>query len=981
VSTACISTAALALAALSGTTCEFLEINANPEMLLLYGNDIELTAESATIGVLCKNVFYEGGGDQMWELSRIFLMISLSLGSMATALAWAVSTFLPPTNTNWRLLSFLSSLSAVLQVPIFLLFESKPCSQYKELQSCTLAVGSYFLIGSTMVWVAVTLCTQLLDPPLWAIELSAWRVQKEGQRQRITEHDPEMGYDFHITSIQPSAPQASKQPKIKRTRLGWVFGRPSPQNFDVRAVSTASMQDDEIDQGAKAPSDYDGSLDSRLVLRVLPNGKLPGDEVKSTCSFEDLDPFVRLAEEGKLDGPMQWTPTKSSLRMSSKSGSEPTYLKASSPSQAKDRVTIVGSTGKWQPKSNSPSKGAFRSKTLEAQKECGILVNAVNSKKVVSVPMTGDAILSDLQTERTLPSGQGTSDRDTAPLNGSPSKARADRYTNGIRVLTRKIKSDAQRRKFRRRVRRGYTEMMEDEDSDGSDFMSPPIEVNIQPMQMIEAEKIANEVSDDEKEDLMDDWNALHAATTAGVRLGVNEGSGIDFEEPMDFQPVDSYHSDPEPIYYDSDDDRSEMSLSPVEKTPPRDFNRESDDSSLSSSSASGNLPQEGSSHTRGRCTTRKRRRIRRQPSPIGSLKSGASLMGTTINEETDMDLKEENGEAGLGDAYSLARTKSAPEPRGRDFDRRASRRARPSMSQCDSSPLQVRRQPKEEAEEKKEEPLLGNNRNQNSAFKPILNATILNAIDNENPDLNPVQPDAVSTDEASGYKDGYSLTADEKDPINPPRVPTRSRSPSTERQVKRHLETSSLSPNRDRRSFSVGGMNARAVVGEDDYGSQRSACSNISRRARDFRIRRIQRQKAKVDSSDYVPLSPHRASSNARFEKEVAGFKNDGADDLPSPADTASILRDFTDSDARFEKEMAGFETDGADDLPVDTKSIMRSFTDSGAITPRSKQEDPFSEDMDDRYGSFLMDNLDLQLVEVLRPIGAEYGDEEVSL
>ena len=50
--------------------------------------------------------------------------MALVLGSISTALAWAVTTFLPPTVYNWKLLSTMTSLTAILQVPIFLLYES-----------------------------------------------------------------------------------------------------------------------------------------------------------------------------------------------------------------------------------------------------------------------------------------------------------------------------------------------------------------------------------------------------------------------------------------------------------------------------------------------------------------------------------------------------------------------------------------------------------------------------------------------------------------------------------------------------------------------------------------------------------------------------------------------------------------------------------------------------------------------------------------
>ena len=93
--------------------------------------------------------------------------------------------------------------------------------------------------------------------------------------------------------------------------------------------------------------------------------------------------------------------------------------------------------------------------------------------------------------------------------------------------------------------------MFDDDSSYDEPFMSPPIEVKIQSFANFDNA----EFTDDEKEDLMDDWNELHKATTAGVRMGMQEGFGDD--DKIDFNaPMDGYHSDPEPAYYASEDNK-----------------------------------------------------------------------------------------------------------------------------------------------------------------------------------------------------------------------------------------------------------------------------------------------------------------------------------------------------------------------------------------------------------------------------------------
>lgn len=116
---------------------------------------------------------------------------------------------------------------------------------------------------------------------------------------------------------------------------------------------------------------------------------------------------------------------------------------------------------------------------------------------------------------------------------------------------------------------------------------------------------------------------------------------------------------------YSSDETRSEVSLSTMERTPPNDLRDEDDSSTLSSSSSTSRQSKDSSTRSRGR-GGRPRRRKRRQLSPVGSIKSSASLIALKIDEETDQDIIDEAGEDKMGDAYSLRRTKSAPEPRGR---------------------------------------------------------------------------------------------------------------------------------------------------------------------------------------------------------------------------------------------------------------------------------------------------------------------------
>jgi hypothetical protein len=182
-SMACLASAALILVTLAGTHCSFVSIHALPDHQLQTpsGYEFPLDYTVAYIGVHCSDTDFYEPQDRMWSLSRIFLYITLGLGGLTTLLAWLLSTCWAPTWNTWRLLSTVAAATAVLEVPIFLLFESEPCSLHIDRQLCSLGIGSYFLVASIVLWVAVTVWTQCLDPPRWSQELEAWMVDVGGK--------------------------------------------------------------------------------------------------------------------------------------------------------------------------------------------------------------------------------------------------------------------------------------------------------------------------------------------------------------------------------------------------------------------------------------------------------------------------------------------------------------------------------------------------------------------------------------------------------------------------------------------------------------------------------------------------------------------------------------------------------------------------------------------------------------------------------
>lgn len=175
VSVSCLATAGFVFGLLGGFSCDYVKVHPMPERVVVTPNGLEYANDtSASIGVQCDTPFYTEG-DRLWNMSQIFLYVGLGLGGLTTLLAWTLCVFVPPSNFVWRSISILAACAAVVEVPIFLLFESLPCKMDISRQTCSVSIGAYFNIASIALFVVMTLWTQCLRPPDWTKETDAWR--------------------------------------------------------------------------------------------------------------------------------------------------------------------------------------------------------------------------------------------------------------------------------------------------------------------------------------------------------------------------------------------------------------------------------------------------------------------------------------------------------------------------------------------------------------------------------------------------------------------------------------------------------------------------------------------------------------------------------------------------------------------------------------------------------------------------------------
>mmetsp|Transcript_28005 Transcript_28005/g.31447 ORF Transcript_28005/g.31447 Transcript_28005/m.31447 type:complete len:653 (+) Transcript_28005:155-2113(+) len=190
-SMAFLASTGLIFCALSGFGCSFIEIQSLPGRNIgNFNGEVFEDLQTAFMGVQCKtgadDLFYncsnnddskdECGNDRLWDISRLFLYISLVFGGTTTLVAWCLSSCLFPTACRWRVLSILAACSAVFQIPIFLVFESDNCNFDITRQTCAFSTGAYLNIVSVSIWIIMTIWVQLLRAPRWDEELDTWRV-------------------------------------------------------------------------------------------------------------------------------------------------------------------------------------------------------------------------------------------------------------------------------------------------------------------------------------------------------------------------------------------------------------------------------------------------------------------------------------------------------------------------------------------------------------------------------------------------------------------------------------------------------------------------------------------------------------------------------------------------------------------------------------------------------------------------------------
>eukprot|EP00546_Thalassionema_frauenfeldii_P007318 CAMPEP_0178907900 /NCGR_PEP_ID=MMETSP0786-20121207/7624_1 /TAXON_ID=186022 /ORGANISM="Thalassionema frauenfeldii, Strain CCMP 1798" /LENGTH=671 /DNA_ID=CAMNT_0020579743 /DNA_START=329 /DNA_END=2341 /DNA_ORIENTATION=+ len=368
---------------------------------------------------------------------------------------------------------------------------------------------------------------------------------------------------------------------------------------------------------------YADSNNSRLMLKVMPNGKRPGDDRKSETSFGDIEDMVDIVDvekncfpEDEENGnclPPNSPPVRKNEKMIIRSHEDPAPSHAEIESGSPTRGSQArGSPTKVSPARSSPTK-----------------CSSNNQAQTV--------LQSDLERD-------------------SPGRSKYEKTVviTGLRALAGRVIRES-------RLKKNFYCFLDDEPSDADDEQdgeerercySPPMTPS--DIEKLDQKETPSPLSLDGSPDpLLRDWNALHAATGAAVPNNITLSDN-------------SMEDEPEPVLYTSDDSRSAVSLTSFIKS----FEENQDDlsglssSTLSDSSADDDQSRQSPKNRSRRRDRRRRRRKKQYPGSI-SVASRTSLLELTIAEETDIDLRESSDEEKPSEEYPLRTVKSAPEAFG----------------------------------------------------------------------------------------------------------------------------------------------------------------------------------------------------------------------------------------------------------------------------------------------------------------------------
>lgn len=246
----------------SANTCRFVWLAAIPDAFVEVIDTSETGQEELTetfFDAFCDGHLMNIHDDFMWMLVKIFHIAAIALAAAAAFLAMMVHFVSPKLRLLfWQFLSVSSALCALMSVPVFLLFETEPCNDFPEQQSCSFGLASYIHVGAIVFAVVSTICTQCFDPPK--------KTSNRGQSKR---------------NNSSYSPDSNKKPNSGRYWLPLQSEKEEISDSSVNldddilekgaVVTTSTEDEDEEDDRAQSDAGVIGITESQeQSVRLLP---------------------------------------------------------------------------------------------------------------------------------------------------------------------------------------------------------------------------------------------------------------------------------------------------------------------------------------------------------------------------------------------------------------------------------------------------------------------------------------------------------------------------------------------------------------------------------------------------------------------------------------------------------------------------------------------------------------------------------------
>lgn len=633
-------------------------------------------------GVFCQGQGeWDNTNEATWILSATFLSLALLLGSISTATAWCVVY-----NSNaalfsglWFLVSLSSALCAILTVPVFLLFSTEPCFG-EDHSSCALAAGAYILLVSLILWITVTIATQLFDPPARE-EIEKQDLLSEDRNQPVANELP-----VDESAVTSEAVVDSPWGRIRNKWLPSLQTRPTRREIEYQQSS-----DLKVDRTMMEDDDDD------IIKARFDNGEEPSDEIEVT---EDYVASISMdthtipecdtsgGEDGgdDIEGKLKNDPERTGVvrneaidttlsrfsphNEASLNGGEPLRLISIYASSLLDSENNNDERGKYYTQRDYSCESSIpQYQSNQVYQELDAESSNITIVGVQKLPALADALDDDednVSTDEDIHVDVenrnktiGHDDDDLGSLEPTVLEVTGeesilDRETQSKAVVQEQRRTRAIVQKViqsprdlglaviyrakqttRRRIVKGY-KLIDDSDIASSFPWSPPLEIltiNISRDSTLDIHP--THLTNEKEQDLLDEWNTIHRNSPSFAH---------------------TYSAEPEPEFDSSDEENTSEKLIGLCE------NNISDEEVMDKSNDDDNESSEG--------FRRKRRRGRRMHRSRGgrSVASSTSLLSATIEEETAEDLAtsdgseiELHGEIERHCLVPLTRSRSAP--------------------------------------------------------------------------------------------------------------------------------------------------------------------------------------------------------------------------------------------------------------------------------------------------------------------------------